>query len=141
MSAQGGRDLDATLRELETREVAAFLAGDTDALTRLWHPDLIVNAPHGRLMESREDMLAAVRSGRLRHIKLDRRVEAVRWHDNCGVTMGSEAVQDDVGPLAGAPITRRYTNMWLLDESGGRLWARQAAVIGGGEEPSQRADA
>ena len=121
-------DAEAIIEELDSEEAAAFLRGDAERLRHLWSPDLVVNAPHNRLMADREAMLAAVASGRLRHAELHRTVEAVRLHGDIAISMGSETVRDEQGPLAGDPHRRRYTNIWRRDGDGWRIIARHAHV-------------
>lgn len=119
-----------TIERLEQEEVRAFLAADVDRLRALWSPDFLVNAPHHRLMAEREATLAAIASGALRHVRLERSVEIVRFTDGLAVSMGGELVEDDRGPLAGAPYRRRFTHVWRLDGADWRLLARHAHVIG-----------
>jgi ketosteroid isomerase-like protein len=116
------------IEQLEAEEVAAFLNADVARLRELWSPDVVVNAPHNRLMPDREATLAAIESGRLRHAEITRTVEIVRILGDVAVSMGSETIRDDEGPMAGPPHRRRYTNVWQRDGDQWRVIARHAHV-------------
>lgn len=118
----------ARIEALEAEEVAAFRSADVARLRALWSPEVVVNAPHNRVMPDGEAILAAIASGRLRHAEIERTVEIVRIFGDVAVSMGHETVRDDAGPMAGAPHRRRYTNVWQRAAGDWRMIARHAHV-------------
>jgi ketosteroid isomerase-like protein len=121
-------DVEAKIRILEQREAEAFLTADVAMLADLWHPDLIVNAPHGRIMDNAKATIDLIVAGRLKHKSVTRVVEEVRIFSNVAVALGHEVVEDEEGPMAGPPFTRRYTNTWKQDGTRWRLIARHANI-------------
>jgi hypothetical protein len=107
-------------------EFAGLLKGDLAVQSRFWADDLIVNAPTNEIVHrdhARERQ--ANRSG-LSYASFERHREATVVRAGCAVTMGHEVVVPKPGaPDAGRKITRRYTNVWALDDGRWRLIARQ----------------
>lgn len=130
MSTGGLSSEEDTIRQLEDEERQAVLNEDTAALERLWSEEFIVNNPQNRVTPSRDDALALVRRGLIRYTAFERRIEAIRFHDDIAIVMGAEAVEP-VGdtPRAGRTVERRYTNIWRKKDATWRMIARHANVI------------
>jgi ketosteroid isomerase-like protein len=130
MSTQSFSSEEDSVRQMEEQERQAVLNEDTAELERLWSEEFIVNNPQNRITASRDDALALVKRGLIRYTAFERRIEAIRFHDDIAIVMGSETVEP-VGdtPRAGKTVERRYTNIWRKTEAGWRLVARHANVI------------
>lgn len=116
------------IRTLDAAEAAAMRAADLPALERLWSPGLVVNAPDGQV-KSHDQVLQAVREGRIRYSAFDRTVERVVLGDDWAISMGGEVVVP-VGdrPDAGRKTPRRYTHLWRNADGAWSLAARHANV-------------
>jgi ketosteroid isomerase-like protein len=113
---------EETIRHIEERERCAVLAGDAAAIEDFWHPDLLVNGPHGSLLIGRNATLEMVKAGIIDFRRFDRTVECIQIEDGVAVTMGSETIEQKRGPQAGEVINRRFTNVWLFRD--GKWWLR-----------------
>lgn len=116
------------IRTLDAQEAVAMGAADLPALEALWSAGLVVNAPDGTV-KGREQVLQAVREGRIRYAAFDRTVERVVLHDDWAISMGGEVVVP-VGdrPDAGRKTPRRYSHLWRTTGGVWRLVARHANV-------------
>ena len=92
--------------------------------------DIIVNAPHGAVIEKAE-IMARFRAGEMRYeAGLATRIEHVAVRGCAVVVMGEETVH----PIPGAPtaqpiVRRRVTDVWREECGRWRLMLRQATVI------------
>lgn len=114
---------------LEEDERRAVLAGDVAAIESFWSPELLVNAPHNRLLVGVDATLDMVRKGVIDFERFDRIVERVEIDGDVAVSMGSEAILQKHGPQAGKLIHRRYTNVWRYSDGKWRLRYRHANVV------------
>jgi hypothetical protein len=117
---------------LDERRREMILRADVDALERLAHRNLAINAPLGRVL-SREQFLANMRSGAISAEEFSRTVEDVRISGDVAVVMGNEtftpAPASELGRIYGAtPLPRRYTNVYLWENGRWRWLARHANV-------------
>jgi len=78
---------------LEENERRAVLAGDVAAIESFWSPELLVNAPHNRLLVGVDATLDMVRKGVIDFERFDRIVERVEIDGDVAVSMGSEAIR------------------------------------------------
>ena len=113
------------IRALENESCAAFLAADITALKQLWSDDFVVNSPLQRVA-SRDQVLALLQSGRIRHASMDYEIEHVSRRGDVVIVMGSDCVTD---PPDGALSRRRFTNVWRLEDGKWRMVARHAHVV------------
>lgn len=115
------------IRTLEERERSAVLAEDTLALRELWAPQFMVNNPSNTIAEDRSTVFALIAAGRIRHLRFERRIEAVRIEGDLAIVMGGETVVSrEAAGQAGAPVERRFSHVWVRTSSGWRLVARHA---------------
>jgi ketosteroid isomerase-like protein len=119
-----------TIRHLEEQERQAIFNEDVGALERLWSEEFIVNNPQNKITTSREDALGLVKRGLIRYAAFERKIEAIRFHNDIAIVMGAETVEP-IGdtPRAGATVERRYTNIWRKKDVTWRMIARHANVI------------
>lgn len=124
---------EAELARVDMEQKAMVGRADIHKLAALSAPDLLINAPTGRVL-TREQFLAMMRDGRIGAEDFERTVESVRISGNIGVVMGREVftptAQSELGRRYGAlPLDRRYTNVYRRDH-GRWLWlARHANVV------------
>lgn len=124
-----GSEPEDEIRGLDAREAEAMRAADEAALAALWSPALVVNAPDNRV-KSRDEVLQAVRDGRIRYASFQRTVERVVLDGDHAVTMGGErVVPTGERPDAGQTLSRRYSHLWRRSQGVWALVARHANVI------------
>ncbi len=117
------------IRNLEKAETVAFLAGDFDALNKIWHPDFTVNTPLNRIMKT-ADIQDAMKAGLIKYSLLERNIEEIMIHDNVVITLGDEiTIPIDKAPMAGQRVTRRCTNIWVKESNEWRMYSRHASNI------------
>ena len=132
-----GADVDAPSSwdvEIRAREEAlrvAFLHADMRALDELIADDYIVNSPSHKVV-MKALLLQSLETGRLRHLSFDSRIETMQRHGDTVVVMGGDRVVDGPDRVCS---TRRFTNLWQLEDGRWRATARHAHVVsreGGG---------
>lgn len=117
--------IEQEIRRLDLAHADAILRGDLPALDKLWTEDFRVNNPFNEI-----DQANRIRSGAVTYSSFVREPESVMVHGNTVIVMGREiTVQKGSSPLAGKPINRRYTNIWMKRQGKWRLVARHASVI------------
>jgi ketosteroid isomerase-like protein len=130
VSAQARADeVEQKIRRLDASEARAMLGADLAALARLWSDRLVVNAPDNTV-KPKEQVLQAVREGRIRYSTFERTVERVVADGDVVVSMGGEVVVP-VGdrPDAGQRLSRRYSHVWQRTGDSWALIARHANVV------------
>lgn len=132
-SAQGADPNDAVekeIRRLDGAEADALLHKDIAALEALWAEDFTVNNPRNTISRGRDAVVALIRNGSIDYSAFTREIEAVLFHGDTVIVMGSETIMP-VGkaPHAGQTIRRRFTNFWIKRNGEWRLTARHANVI------------
>jgi len=110
-------------REEEAR--LAFLKADLVALDGLFANVLTVNSPLQKLV-SKSELFELLRTGRVRHLENACEIEYMNRHGDTVVVMGNDWVID---PPDRMMSRRRFTNIWRLDGSIWRLFARHAHVV------------
>ncbi len=125
--AQQGKE--AEIRKLENMEGEAFVKKDTITLFKLFSPDLLVNSPSNRVA-TLQDIKTLIRSGKIDLSSVEKIIEKIGFIRNIAIVMGHDIVKPQ-GEMqnAGKTVTRRYTDIWMKDETGWRLTARQATNI------------
>ncbi|MBB5343045.1 nuclear transport factor 2 family protein [Tunturibacter empetritectus] len=107
----------------------AMRAKDTAALEKIWSPEMKVNSPGNKVMD-RATVLALLREGHIQYSAYSNTVEATSTFKDLVIVMGHEDLTEAVGPDAGKPKTRRYTDVWQRAVTGSwMLIARQATYI------------
>lgn len=110
------RSIENEILELDNARYRATVAGDCEALDRLLAPQLAYTHSLG-YTESKDDYLVALRSGRVRYIKVDRHLNGLHVYDGCVVMHGRVEVAAEV---AGRPlrVASLFTSTWVRgDES------------------------
>jgi len=113
------------IEDLEAEHCRAYVARDFQRLERLWGNDLLVNSPINRVHD-KQRVLELLRAGVISHASLESRAEAMMQQGDFIVVMGNEVLTNSPG---GAPVRRRYTNVWRTAGSSWQLVARHANVI------------
>jgi hypothetical protein len=114
------------IEAMDDAEAAAVLTGDPQGPARLWANDLIVNAPNNQVMRFAQILDRMTHQTALQYSSFERHREATLVRRDCAVTMGYEIVVPTGNvPNAGKTVTRRYTNIYHLEEGGWRVIARQ----------------
>ena len=106
---------DASLRAADAEEVRIFAAGDSQAM-------------------SEDDLIKLMAAGTIAHDGLERTVEGTAITGNVGIVMGHETIKpkpnSELAHLYGAAtLDRRFTDVFLFENSQWRLLARQSTVI------------
>lgn len=118
---------ERAVRAAEERERLAVLAEDTAALRDIWAPSFIVNNPQNEISGDRGVVIGLIATGRIRHARFDRRIEAIRIDGDVAIVMGGETVVSRVeSDPAPAPIERRFSHVWRRSGERWQLIARHA---------------
>ena len=132
-SAQGTDQNDAVEREirrLDSAEAAGLLHKDIAVLETIWAEDFTVNNPRNSISRGRDEVVALIRNGTIDYSSFVREIEAVLFHGEVVIVMGSETITPaGKAPLAGQTIRRRFTHFWMKRNGEWRLTARHANVI------------
>lgn len=126
--AQDARESE--IRRLEDLERQSVLKSDSTALfDKIWSPKMIVNTP-ANVVGTVEGTKTHFRSGALRYLSFERTIEKIAVHDNVAIVMGGEVIKPQGTQLhAGKVVTRRFTHVWLYQNSSWSLVGRQATII------------
>ena len=122
---------DAEIRAREEALRVAFLNADMRALDDLLADDYIVNSSLHKVL-AKPLLMQLLETGRLRHLSLDSRIETMQRTGETVVVMGGDRVVDGPDRVCS---TRRFTNLWQLEDGRWRAIARHAHVVsreGGG---------
>jgi hypothetical protein len=117
----------------DARQRSAVANLDLEAIGKIAHPNLRVNAPNNRIL-SREDLVRMIGSGEIRNEVFERFPEQVAVTGDVGVVMGREVVypgaaSEQARMYGQRTLNRRYTNIYLRTPAGWRHLARHANVI------------
>lgn len=123
---------EAALLEADARQRDAVANVDLDAIHRISHPNLRVNAPSNRIL-TREDLVRMVGSGEIRNEVFERVPEAAVITGDVGVVMGHETVLPGAGSeqarmYGRRTLSRRYSNVYLRVDGQWRHLARHANI-------------
>lgn len=120
---------ESEVRKANDQEVAAFLSGNEEALSRLWASDFVVTNPLNKVA-SKAEVLAMVHDGMLSFKSYARHIETIRRYGNVVVVVGHEDVEwAGKMPLAGRLIPLRFTAVWHHSGSHWLQVARHANVV------------
>ena len=119
------------------QEVMAVRAGigpamrtqDSAALEKIWSPQMKVNSPGNTIMD-RATVLRLLGAGNIKYSTFKDVVESHSIFEGLVILMGHEELTEAIGPDAGKPKIRRYTDVWQRTPEGSwMLIARQATYI------------
>jgi ketosteroid isomerase-like protein len=118
------------IRRLEEMVVHAVLQGDVATLETLWAEEFIVNNAQSAITPDRNGVIDRVRRGLIRYSDFQQRIEAIRFHGDIAIVMGSETVvpKRDDGSTS-KPVNRRFTNVWRKTGTTWHVIARHANVV------------
>jgi hypothetical protein len=123
------RSIDEEIRQLNTQEVDALLNQDVKTLEHLWSNNLVVTNPLNQFVTRRE-VIELVRSGALRFVSYDRKIEYLRTYNDTVVVCGSETVVwAGKMPNAGKTSYLRFTGLWLKQDGRWQEVARHANIV------------
>ena len=107
----------------------AIVTMDFVALEKLWAPVMEVNSPGNNIL-TREQVFTAMREDKLKYASAKAVPEAFFVSGNIAIEMGHDDIVMSNGPMAGKPLTRRFTNVWQKSGDGWVQIARQATYVG-----------
>jgi ketosteroid isomerase-like protein len=107
----------------------AIYTSDFAALEKLWSPSMVVNSPGNNIL-TRAQVFQAMRDDKLKYTSVKGTTDAFYVSGDVAVEMGHEEVVMANGPMAGKPLTRRFTDIWQLTGDHWLQIARQATYIG-----------
>ena len=123
------RKAEEEVRQLNDKEVEAFLHKYPEAMAHLWSDDLVVTNPLNKFVNKRA-VLGMVESGFLVITSYTRQIEYIRVYGDMVIVAGSEVVVwGGKMPNAGKTEHLRFTGIWM--RQGGR-WqeiARHANIV------------
>lgn len=107
----------------------AMRAKDTAALEHIWSPEMKVNSPGNKVMD-RATVLSLLQDDHIKYSAFKDVIESSSIFRDLVIFMGHEELTEAVGPDAGKPKIRRYTDVWQRNATGSwMLIARQATYI------------
>jgi len=107
----------------------AIVTQDFETLKKLWSPEMVVNSPGNNIL-TREQVFTAMREDKLRYTSAKSYSDAFKVFGDVAIEMGHEDIVMSNGPMAGQPLTRRFTNVWQKMGDGWVQIARQATYVG-----------
>lgn len=124
---------EAALLEADARQRDAVANVDLEAIRRISHPNLRVNAPSNHIL-TREDLVRMVGSGEIRNEVFERVPEIVTITGDVGVVMGHETVRpgeasEQARMYGRRSLNRRYTNVYLRVDGRWLHLARHANIV------------
>jgi hypothetical protein len=123
---------EATIRQLDSLDVVAFLKNDTSTMVnKIWAKDYVVMNPFNNILVVK-DVLKLMSNQKITQIPFKRTIEKITFANNTAFVMGIE-IPDVSKAAAGVPKSvsspRRFTNVWTKYPEGWRLTGRQATNI------------
>jgi hypothetical protein len=128
-SAQRASD-SLEIRRLDQAEADGLLRRDSTVLRRIWAPEFTVNNPRNSITRGSEEVIGLIRNGTIDYSSFVREIEAILFHGNTVIVMGSEVIKPvNKAAFAGQTVHRRFTHFWMLRNGEWRLTARHANVM------------
>lgn len=117
------RRIESEILELDDARYRATVAGDCEALDTLLAPQLAYTHSLG-YTESKDDYLTALRSGRVRYLKVDRHLGGLHMYEGCAVMHGSVDVAAEVAGRA-VHVASLFMSTWVRGDAGWQMasWA------------------
>jgi hypothetical protein len=124
---------ETSLRAADAEELRIILAGDAHAEQAFMHPNYIVNSPANRIVR-KDQLIKMLSEGQIASDSIERTIEATAITGNVGIVMGRGIVKpkptSELGQLHGEKtLERRFTDVFLFEQGGWHLLARQSTVI------------
>jgi hypothetical protein len=124
---------EASLRAADAEELQDVLAGDANAMRSLMHPNYMVNSPVNQIVR-KDQLIKLLSEGKIASESIERTIEATAITGNVGIVMGRETIKpkpnSELGLAHGVKtLERRFTNVFVFEQSIWRLLARQSTVI------------
>lgn len=125
---------EASLRQADAEQMRIIVKEDAKAQQDFMHPNYLVNAPANRVLR-KEQVVAMLAKGAIASDTFQRTVEGTAITGPVGIVMGNETVtpapSSELGRLhPGKTLRRRFTNVFLWENSRWRFLARHASVVG-----------
>jgi Domain of unknown function (DUF4440) len=98
-------------------------------LLNLFSPELVVNSPFNKVINL-EILKKLMRADKVDISSCEKKIDKVSFIRDMAIVMGGDIVTPQ-GAMdnAGKTVTRRYTDVWIKDNTGRRLTIRQATII------------
>lgn len=96
---------------------------------KLYSPDFVVNAPNGKIITLQE-LKFLIQTGVVDRDVFEKITEKVTFNNNIAIAIGNETLRfSGKMPDAGKTEKRRYTNVWMKENAGWQLVARQSTIV------------
>lgn len=133
VAAKTAKTPEQQLLDLDDQQRQMILTGDAAGMRKLAHPNLHINAPTNEVL-GREEFLRRLDQHIIAFENHRRIPEEVFITGDVGVVMGREEVlpteTSESGKLFGQrELTRRYTNVYVMEDGKWRFLARHANVV------------
>lgn len=125
LAGMAQKSIDKEIRNLEQREVTAFLNQDYKTLDKLWDSNLTVNSAKNIIEHNAQEIKNLLKAGLIRNAEMERNIEEVLIYENMVITMGNEVIKSMEGKI----VRRRFTNIWLKSRKGWKFTASQHSII------------
>ena len=128
-NADGSANIRAEIDANNRLVGRAIATRDFATLMKLWAPEMVVNSPGNNIL-TRSQVFGAMREDKLEYSSVRATTDEFLVSADVAVEMGHEAIVMSNGPMAGKPLTRRFTDVW---QRRGGSWvqiARQATYVG-----------
>jgi ketosteroid isomerase-like protein len=110
---------------------AAMRTKDISVFEKAWSPDVKFNSPNNTI-DDRTTVIHLIQDGRIQSKAYKEVIESTSVFRDVVVLMGHEELTSAVGPDAGIPRIRRFTDVWQRNSEGSWvLIARQANFVDG----------
>jgi uncharacterized protein (TIGR02246 family) len=117
------------VRQLNAKEVEAFVHNDPKTMARLWSDDFVVTNPLNKFV-TKQQVLGMVESGFLAIPSYDRQIEYVRVYGDTVIVAGSETVLwGGKMPNVGKTEHLRFTGIWMKQQGCWQEVARHANIV------------
>jgi Domain of unknown function (DUF4440) len=101
------------IRNLNAREVDAFIHNDPKTMAQLWSDDFVVTNPLNKFV-TKQQVLQMVESGLLAIPSYERQIEYLRVYGSVAIVAGSEIVRwGGRMPNVGKTEQLRFTAVWM----------------------------
>ena len=126
--AFGQSNDELEIRRLEKHWTELLDKGDTTSLLEIWSSEYVVNNPNGKIVTPKE--IVALMKGGHKFPAVERIIEKITFTQDIAIVMGKELQQPaNMTTNHDEWIPRRFTNVWIKNEKGWQLAARQSTPI------------
>ncbi len=121
--------IEKEVRQIEEKRTAAYMIKDTATLLKMYAPEYFVNSPSNRVI-ALDEFIKRLMSGIISTAGYTNEIEKIIIKGNIVISMGHESyIGAEKNPEAGQTITMRYTNFWVKEKDGWKLFARHANLV------------